>query len=53
MNFAVGAPEWVAAISLAVFSTIGASAAVAGTHSGFDMYTCVDGVATRIFMVIL
>jgi hypothetical protein len=33
MNFAVSAPKWLAAISFAVYSTIGASAAVAGGHT--------------------
>jgi hypothetical protein len=43
MNFAIGAPKLVAAISLAVYSTIGASAAVANNNREGNPYTCVDG----------
>jgi hypothetical protein len=43
MNFAVGAPKWVAAISFAVYFTIGASAAVAGGHLPQELYSCVEG----------
>jgi hypothetical protein len=43
MNFAVGAPKWLAAISFAVYSTIGASAAVAGGHLPQELYSCVEG----------
>jgi hypothetical protein len=42
MNFAVGAPKWLAAISFAVYSTIGASAAVADSGEvGGEIFSCI------------